>query len=459
MFNLNEITAAAKRGAPEILRFKTRSKMKMANRISLYLCIWGLVASLAVAISSCGQKEMSYDTNLLNNPSFEDVSDGIPKHWTLVPFRGLENQQAVEYGIDNNETAEGENSWRFTADPGTERWYSLTQEVEVRDITHVRLRGWMQLEGVKRHPDQYAQCNFLLTFYDENHNRFQEVRFADKRTRFKYGTISWFHEDQVFRVPKGTRYVAVQCILGCDGIVWFDGVELSVPQPLDWQSRSTENFVFNWLPERPFPAGSIENEQRMFNDFAKRLGTESDIVIHYYLYPDTATIQKILSLRGHQYISWDDLEIHTINPNDNHEIIHFITDVYGIPPRAIAEGTVFWLHGAWYDRPIHQLAAYHLSTGNLPTIAELINYNEFAMIDAHYKMPAAASFVGYLVDRWGVEKLIELYRGVGGFNSYDAFAQVFEKIYDFPCSEVEKAWHMVLAGTTIEESSKLDPES
>jgi len=408
------------------------------------LVVAGTAGSLAV-IPSCGEKETPYDVNLLRNSSFEEVKDGMPKHWNLSGFRGLEDQQEIEYGFDDKTVAKGSNSWYFRADPGTRRFYALTQEVEVRDITHVRLEAWMQTEQVERRVEQYAQCNYLLTFFDENHNRFQELRFADKRTRLKQGTIPWFEENLVFRVPKGTRYVMVSCILGSDGTAWFDDVRLSVPQPVDWQTQGTKNFVFHWLSERPYPPGAIENQQRMFDYFAGRLGIESNAIVNYYLYPDTATIRKILSLKGFQYVSWDDLEFHTINPNDNHEVIHFITDVYGVPPKAIAEGTVFWLHGTWGGSPVNEYAARLLELEALPSIESLIDYNRLAAMDANQSMPAAASFVSYIIERWGTEKFIELHRAIAGVNSYSLFETAFEKVYGVPCGDVEQQWRGVLS--------------
>ena len=125
----------------------------------------GLAASLL--ISSCGEKEPVYDTNLLKNASFEDVGeDGIPEHWRIVSFRGLEGQEMVRYGIDNTNAFDGENSFTFRADPTTQRFVVLTQEVEVPPIAHVRLRGWIATEGVNRGRNQYAQANYLLTYYD-----------------------------------------------------------------------------------------------------------------------------------------------------------------------------------------------------------------------------------------------------------------------------------------------------
>jgi hypothetical protein len=409
-----------------------------------------LAAVLAASTWSCGQKQTPYDTNLLKNPSFEDVKDGIPKHWTLENFRGLEDQAEVEYGVDAATAAEGQNSWRFRGDPGTRRWYVLSQEVEVHDITHVRIEGWMQTDQVERKPDQFAQCNYLLIFYDENHKRFQELRFADKRSRLKVGTKEWFEENLVFRVPEGTRYVEVSCILGCDGTAWFDNVRLSVPQPLPWEEQRTKNFVFHSLSDNPYPAGAIESQQRLFDYFAGRLGIESDVVVGYYLYPDTATIRKILSLTGYQYISYDDLEFHSINPNDNHEIIHFMTDVYGVPPRGIAEGTVFWLHDNWAGSPVDDLAAGYLELEALPPLSDMINYNRLALINPNIWIPGMASFVKFIVERWGTERFIKFHKAIAGFNSYDLFAQAFERVYDTPVEETERQWRFMLSRIEVE---------
>ena len=399
---------------------------------------------LVIVFSSCGEKEERFDVNLLKNSSFEDVDDGIPKHWEIINFHGLAGEQEVEYAVDNTTAVDGRNSWSFEADPGTRRFYVLSQEVEVDSPSHVHLTGWIKVENVQRQRDQYAQCNFLLTFFDQNHSRFQVMRFADKRTRLRFGTELWYEEDNVFRVPEGTRYIAVSCVLGMDGKVWFDNVSLSIPKPLDWQTERTKNYVFHWLRERPFPPGAIQNQQRMFDYYAQRLGVASEVVVKYYLYPDTASIRDVLSLKGYQYVSWDDQEFHSINPNDNHELIHFITDPYGTPARAIVEGTVFWLHDSWRGTPIQEEAINLLEINQLPGVDQFTDYTVFARLDPNLTIPAAASFIKFIVDGWGVERLIELYRTASGANSYTGFAHAFNKVYGIPCEDVEEQWRLSL---------------
>ena len=415
-----------------------------------------VVPGLCLLFVSCGKKETPYGVNLLKNASFEETDGDVPKHWELIDFHGLAGDQEIRYGVDNSTAVDGRNSWSFWADPGTRRFYVLSQEVEVDNPDHVRLTGWIKVDKVERRRDQYAQCNFLLTFFDQNHNRFQVMRFADKRTRLRFGTELWYEEDSVFRVPEGTRYVAVSCVLGMDGKAWFDNVSLSVPKPLDWQSERTKNYVFYWLRERPFPPGAMENQQRMFDHFASRLGVDSDVVVKYYLYPDTASIREILSLKGYQYVSWDDQEFHSINPNDDHELIHFITDPYGTPARAIAEGTVYWLYDSWQGTPVNEVAAALLSRGQLPKVSELTNYSEFSLLDYNLSIPAAASFIKYIVDGWGVERLMELYRVASGANSYAGFASAFNKVYGIPCEDVEEQWRLSLNKIAVDAAKKKD---
>jgi hypothetical protein len=416
--------------------------------VSAVLIILGLAASLLV--SSCGEKTPDYHTNLLKNGSFEDIGDdGIPNHWRIASFRGLEGQETVRYGVDSGNSFEGDNSFAFRADPSTRRFVVLTQEVEVPAITHIRLRGWVETHEVNRGKDQYAQANYLVTFFDENHRRFQEVRFADKRTRLRAGSNPWMEEDHTFRVPEGTRYIAVSCILGQDGQMWFDNVSLEIPRPMPWEVTVTRNFTFFSLPNHPFPEGSTENQQAIFDYYCQRLGVESDVSVKYYLYPDTASIRQVLSIKGFQYVSWDDRELHTINPNDNHEVVHFITDAYGMPPRSFTEGTVFWLLDDWAGWPVHKVAAFRMASGNLPNLRQLTDYNTFAPMDPGLSFPAAASFIGFIVDRWGVDKLLELYEVANGVNSYGAFDQAFEKVYGGKAADAEEWWRTFLVSVDI----------
>jgi hypothetical protein len=413
----------------------------------------------ALLLNGCAEKEVPYDTNLLQNSSFEKVGqDGIPEGWQISLFKGLQGEEEAQYAVDNTVAQDGSNSFSFTGDYVTRRWYTLSQEIEVKDVKRVRLSGWMKLDQVELHPSQYAQCNLFLTYFDENHTRFQEMRRGDKRTRPRQGTRLWYEESVEFRVPEGTRYIEVGCILGMEGKVWFDNLFLSVPQPLEWETRETENYVYHWMPGSPPPEGAIVNQQRVFDYYEERLGVKSDVVIKYYLYPDTATIREKLGLKGHQYQSWPDREFHSINPNDDHEVVHFITDPYGVPPRAIAEGTVFWLQGNWMGEPIEKVAANLLANGQLASLSDLTTYNYFHVLDPEISLPTISAFVAFIAGRFGSKKLMELYTATNGLNSYQSFAPVFEAVYGVSAEEAEEAFRVALSGVDLSEGDEQQSE-
>lgn len=420
-----------------------------------------LLVSICIIMQfgACGKKTVPYDENLLANHSFETVKDNLPAGWHLEPFHGIEGSKTVEYGVSEEEAFGGEKSFFFRGSDDTQRWFALSQEIEIPPgVKQVRLQGALKLKDVARRSGQYTHCNFIVTFYDRDHERFQELRYADKRTRVQEGTTEWISEDHTFRVPHNTGYIAVGCLLGMTGTVWFDEISLSIPKPADWLTQSTNNFDFYWLPGHEFPDGAIENQQKLFDHYVKQLDATDDIRISYYLYPDSATIRRMLSLKGVIYISWDDREIHTINPNNDHEIIHFITDQYGAAPKAIAEGCVTYLHGEWNGKPVHLLARELLLKNQLPLLNELLNYGDLVQLDIDKSMPAAASFFGYLYESRGPEKILKLFREASGVNSYPTFAVAFEKVYNTPLNEVEKRWRGALFGAKIETKEDGQPQ-
>jgi hypothetical protein len=402
--------------------------------------------SLMIVVFGCGREKTAYGTNLLVNPSFETDRDGIPDGWQLELLHGGENQKEAEHGESAEQVYEGAKSFFFKGDADTQRWMVLSQEVKISGGTHVRLRGAIKVQEARVQKGQWAQCNFILTFFDEHHNRFQELRFADKRTFLRRGTHDWILEDNTYRLPKSTRYIKVGCVLGMSGTAWFDDLWLSVPQPIDWVMKSTKNFDFYSMPGHDYPPGSIENQQSLFDTYCGKLGVKSDLKISYYFYPDSAAIQEQMSLKGAQYISWDDHEIHSIYPNNDHEIIHFITDQYGKAPKAFAEGCVAYLQGGFEGRPVHEVARELLRSDHLPPLNLMLNYGDLVKLDPHMVTPAAASFFGYLAERWGTGNIIDLFSAANGANSYPTFATAFEKVYHVDLGEVETEWHAFLSG-------------
>jgi hypothetical protein len=329
----------------------------------------------------------------------------------------------------------------FQGDPGTRRFYFLQQEVKVGEIKSVRIKGWILGDGVKMRPGQTAMCNFLLTFYDKDHNRFQMERQADRRTPLRAGTYPWEEQVYTFPVPEGTRYVTVSCLLGMNGQAWFDNVSLEIPNPTPWETQTTKNYVFHWLPGHPMPQGAPEAQQGRFDYAADHLGIQTNAVINYYYYPDSTTIQRMIGIKGIMYVSWDDYDFHTIEPADDHEVIHFITDSFGRPPRSIAEGTVYWLQDRWGSMPLDDQLRRLVRESKVTPLVQLFEYNEFARADPEWSMSTATAFVKWISERWGKDGVLNLYRAINGMNAYLPIAKAFEATYGMPMDKAEQEFH------------------
>jgi hypothetical protein len=402
-----------------------------------------LVVAAAAVYAGCSNKP-KYDTNLLKNPSFEKFGrDGLPKDWKLELFRGGPDDPVVHYGIDTL-AQDGKHSFYFQADPGTRRFYFLQQEIKVAGAEHVRVRGWIQGDDVRMRPQQYAMCNLLLTFYDKDHHRFQVERQADRRTPLRAGTYPWEEQSYTFPVPEGTHYIAVSCLLAMNGQAWFDNISLEIPKPTPWETATTKNYVFHWLPGHPLPQGAMEAQQQRFNTDADILGVKSDVVINYFYYPDSLTIRSMNGIKGDMYVSWDDFEFHTIRTGDDHELIHFITDGIGRPPRSIAEGTVVWIQGHYNQFTLDQIFAMLVQQSKVTPFKDLFEYNLFERTDPNLSIPTSAAFVKWFVETYGKDQLMELYRAVNGMNSYPTVASGFQSVTKTPMDKAEGDFHLWL---------------
>jgi hypothetical protein len=407
------------------------------------------VVFLAVSVLlGCGEKMPPAGENLIRNGSFEDAGNGVPKHWEITNFRGLPEQQASAYGITDSVAYDGDHSFFFKANAETRRFYTLAQEVRVGGSKRVRIRGAIMGIDVAANAKHYPQANFALTYYTADRERFESVRFADVRTNPNYGsTDGWIRVDEVFRLPKDTEFIVLHCVLGMGGAMWFDDVSLEVPVELPWLSEDTGNFTHYWL-EKPYPEGSREFQQRLFDSYATRLGITPEERVHiaYYFYPDTVTFQETVGMeKGTIYADYKRSEIHSVDPVDDHEIIHMLTDPYGALPFIMNEGTAFYLMGHLEGRSVQLVAQELLLAGRLPTLRTVLDPFAPRNEDPGLLIPAAASFAGYLIEVGGPAKYLELHSQAKPDMAYGGFAQAFESVYGKSLVQAEEAWRRVLA--------------
>jgi hypothetical protein len=144
------------------------------------------------------------------------------------------------------------------------------------------------------------------------------------------------------------------------------------------------------------------------------------------------------------YVDYVRRDIHSVNPVDNHEIVHLLTDPYGTLPKTLSEGTAFYLMNDLQGEPIQPLAQRLLREGKLPTVPVLLSPRSIDQIDHTLLLAAAASFVGYLVEVGGQQPFLELHRETNVYAPYDAFAKSFEHVYGKRLEDADAAWRRTL---------------
>jgi hypothetical protein len=352
---------------------------------------------------------------------------------------------------------DGERSFFFKAGPGTRRFYTLAQEVRVAGAKRVRVRGAIMGVAVGDTVVQYPQANFALTYYGPDRERFESSRFADVRTAPAYGsTDGWIQVDQIFRLPLNTEFVVLHCALGMQGAIWFDDASLDVPVELPWQSIESENFTHYWLDE-PYPEGSRELQQQLFDMYAARLNIppEQRGRISYYLYPDTAAFRQTLGKKkGKVHVDYKRRQIHSVNPVDEHEIVHMLTDPYGVLPTIMNEGTAYYLMGKFEGQSIQPLAQELLLAGELPPLEHVLDPFALRRGDPTKMIPAAASFAGYLIEIGGPAKFLELHTHTKPEMAYGGFGRAFERVYGKTLAQTEEAWRRVLSRADFSEETE-----
>jgi len=421
-----------------------------------------LVALVVLQLCACGEEGIRPGDNLLKNGSFEDVNDGLPERWGITNFRGLQDMEAATYGVTDSIAYDGKQSFFFKAGPVTRRFYTLVQEVKVTGAKRVRIRGAILSKDCDETDGQYPQANFALTFYGPNRERFEGTRFADVRTDPSYGsTDGWTRVERIYKLPLGTAIVAVHCVLGMRGEIWFDDVSLDVPEELPWQSIEGTDFTHYWL-DKPYPEGSAEFQQQLLERYAARLAipSESRSRISYYFYPDTTLYRTTLGVkRGRVYVDYRRRTIHSINPVDEHEIVHLLTDPYGVLPKILSEGTAYYFMDDFKSQRVQPLAQELLLSGELVPLRQLLVPTGLSRGDPSKLVPTAASFAGYLIEVGGPVKFLELHTQTTVDMGYAGFADAFESVYGKTLERTENAWRRVLAKADFSEPQESEADS
>ncbi len=165
--------------------------------------------------------------------------------------------------------------------------------------------------------------------------------------------------------------------------------------------------------------------------------------IESYVYP-SAEVKQRLTGAGNTNVAKPWLnQVHitkqTLDGTLKHELIHVVVGRFGLPiihasaSTGLVEGLAMAIEWDWGNRTLHQYAAALRKFGVFPDIRELMRFTGFAAQSSSVSYVLAGSFCRYLIDRYGIRLMMQLY-GSGNY----------EKLYGRSLDPLIKEWHNFL---------------
>lgn len=216
----------------------------------------------------------------------------------------------------------------------------------------------------------------------------------------------------------------------------------------------TEHFVFYCSPGTPAHQ-DIEkikaHREKVLAEVRTFLGVSFEPKISCFFFPDAA--DKFTCFMHHgDGLAFDNTIVEIYNDKTKldpyHELTHIVAGRIGNPPALLNEGLAVYMQAGhkWKGVPVDVTASKLLEEGKLTPLGELIKRTEIGSRgdDGKVAYPQSASFVKFLIDKYGKDKFLKAYKTLR--NSGDKGVQQQNKselarIYGKNLRELENEWH------------------
>jgi len=219
-----------------------------------------------------------------------------------------------------------------------------------------------------------------------------------------------------------------------------------------WLQAKSEHYVYYYRPNSAAATDidKIEAEQeRVFTQLNKLLGTNYNQKIHVYIFNDLADA-GFTDKTGQAFPILNTIEViygldgFTIGKRgiSAHEVTHIIT-FNGWGPtdlRILSEGIAVYMEHVTYDSEAdygssQMIVAALTAHGDLPDIESLAS--DFEQFDTNISYPVSGSFAGYIIRSFGMDKFRKLFTE----GRSDHFTEDFQSVYGVSLADVENTWN------------------
>ena len=178
--------------------------------------------------------------------------------------------------------------------------------------------------------------------------------------------------------------------------------------------------------------------------------------IDYFKFKDREQLFQVIGSMATGWVDTSRSEVWTSMPWLNHECMHLYSLKLGDPPILFSEGIavayqVDPLNNDFEAREmsgekLYDVARRYKAQGRLVPLESILVWPDWYYVDYTTTYPQAGSFVRFLADTQGIEKVKEVFRLIGERESKEVILQKFLDIYGFTFQEAETAWLAFLDG-------------
>ncbi|MDH4271234.1 MAG: hypothetical protein OEW18_04580 [Candidatus Aminicenantes bacterium] len=213
------------------------------------------------------------------------------------------------------------------------------------------------------------------------------------------------------------------------------------------QTIHSEHFVFH------YSSGDFVEPARAeaYHEWAVSfLGVVCPKKIDYFKFKDRQQMYRITGGAATGFADFDNYEVWTYLPWLNHECMHLYSMLVGHPIHLFEEGLAVACQIDPYDNDfearekngekVHDIVRRYRAEGRLYPLENILDRDRWLSSDFTTTYPQAGSFVRFLIDTHGIERMKEIFRQVGANDSRDEIKQKFLTIYGFSLDQAEAVW-------------------
>jgi hypothetical protein len=211
--------------------------------------------------------------------------------------------------------------------------------------------------------------------------------------------------------------------------------------------RETENFIFRYSEGDFVYADRTEAYHRWAVNL---LNVQVPKKIDFFKYRDRAQQLRMTGSYATGFADVLNFEIHTAEAWIPHEAAHIYFSLIGTAPALFNEGIAVAMQIDPYNNdytarekggePVHSAAGRLFLEGRLYPLEDILSSQSFLEKDFTVTYIQGGSFVGFLMDFYGIEMLKTLFRTLNYSDSTETVKSLFLGVYEKSIVEMEAEW-------------------